>query len=676
MFGIRLTPDRPHHALPPTGPWPPAGQLTTGRGVGRLPIGSVARLFGFAILAGLTLASGPASGSESGPVSWHRSLEQATTAAAQRNRQVLVLFTAAWSPASTQLRKHVLTDPDAVALLNACFEPVLIDVDDDPETTNSLGIRHVPGGCILAADGSVISRFECPSSTGLFIATVARRLQQVPANDSDSPAAEAIAGTVTVVAERAELANDFSTAGSLLADAAATGPTTESGAVGQIAAKVRGLSHFATADTPPQQQLAAAGPAQPPMPSPPVTATAVPSPALPTRQPPPTAAVLPPPAVVAGSMYATAAASPAMPQPPQLNEQPIAETASIGAQPRPPATAVAAPAAPPPIEKSQPTAGQPAPSSAPWAAEPGQFSQASPRQPVQRPWQPAATATPASSTLAAATPAVTGGLIEPERSGTSPAAGGSAAPWLQSAPQPSPQAAEASRPVPATVAAPPATSTEQLAAAPAQASGAAVTAVAPPQQEQSRTEPSPKQPNPVLAAITNPFGLFKQDQPPTPQQQPNPQPEQSPRVATARYAQKPVSANQAIEQPPMPLGLEGYCPVTLVESGNWVEGQAGWGARHRGRTYLFRGLEEQQAFLADPDRYAPALSGDDPVAAFDSGTSLPGERRYGVTYQQRIYLFASPESRAAFAANPQRYTSRVQLAEQPTTVGDGGTVLR
>jgi YHS domain-containing protein len=126
----------------------------------------------------------------------------------------------------------------------------------------------------------------------------------------------------------------------------------------------------------------------------------------------------------------------------------------------------------------------------------------------------------------------------------------------------------------------------------------------------------------------------------------------------------------------MPLGLEGFCPVTLVESGNWAEGQAGWGARHRGRTYLFRGLEEQQAFLADPDRYAPALSGDDPVAAFDSGTALPGERRYGVTYQQRIYLFASPESRATFAANPQRYTSRVQVAEQPANVGDGGTVLR
>jgi YHS domain-containing protein len=89
---------------------------------------------------------------------------------------------------------------------------------------------------------------------------------------------------------------------------------------------------------------------------------------------------------------------------------------------------------------------------------------------------------------------------------------------------------------------------------------------------------------------------------------------------------------------------------------------------------LFSGLEQQQTFLSDPDRYSPALSGDDPVAAIDGGQTSPGQRRYGVTYQQRIYLFESPETRAAFAANPQRYTSRVLLAEQPSRGAD--TVLR
>lgn len=113
----------------------------------------------------------------------------------------------------------------------------------------------------------------------------------------------------------------------------------------------------------------------------------------------------------------------------------------------------------------------------------------------------------------------------------------------------------------------------------------------------------------------------------------------------------------------MPLGLEGYCPVTLGERGTWVEGRAQWGVRHRGRTYLFAGPEQQQAFLTSPDRYSPALSGDDPVVAFESGRSEPGRRAYGVTYQARMYLFATPETRATFSADPGRYTARVLIAE-------------
>lgn len=113
----------------------------------------------------------------------------------------------------------------------------------------------------------------------------------------------------------------------------------------------------------------------------------------------------------------------------------------------------------------------------------------------------------------------------------------------------------------------------------------------------------------------------------------------------------------------MPLGLEGYCPVTIAERGAWVEGRAQWGVRHRGRTYLFAGPEQQQTFMANPDRYAPALSGDDPVLAFEAGRSESGQRALGVTYGSRMYLFSSAETRAAFSADPTRYTTRVQMAE-------------
>ena len=121
----------------------------------------------------------------------------------------------------------------------------------------------------------------------------------------------------------------------------------------------------------------------------------------------------------------------------------------------------------------------------------------------------------------------------------------------------------------------------------------------------------------------------------------------------------------------MPLGLEGYCPVTLVDHGTWAEGRVQWGVRHRGRTYLFAGAEQQQTFLANPDRYAPALSGDDPVLAMESGARTPGQRRYGVTYQSRMYLFATPETRATFAADPARYSASVLVAERGRQMADG-----
>lgn len=181
-----------------------------------------------------------------------------------------------------------------------------------------------------------------------------------------------------------------------------------------------------------------------------------------------------------------------------------------------------------------------------------------------------------------------------------------------------------------------------------------------------------------VTAFQKPFSIFSKSTKPAaePPTMPSARPT-SPLAATtpltvppATPAASTIASAPAVPAGPdpygsMPLGLEGYCPVTLAEKGVWTEGRAQWGVRHRGRTYLFAGPEQQQAFLASPDRYAPALSGDDPVSVVDQGKSLPGRRAYGVTYQSRMYLFSSPETRSQFAANPERYTAPALLAERP-----------
>jgi protein disulfide-isomerase len=111
-----------------------------------------------------------------------------------------------------------------------------------------------------------------------------------------------------------------------------------------------------------------------------------------------------------------------------------------------------------------------------------------------------------------------------------------------------------------------------------------------------------------------------------------------------------------------PLGFEGYCPVSMRTKWKWVPGDPRWGVMHRGRTYWFVGAAEQQQFLTDPDRFSPALSGMDPVLAFDHRQQVPGKREHSIDYDNIFYMFASEASLQQFAANPDRYAASARQA--------------
>ena len=80
-------------------------------------------------------------------------------------------------------------------------------------------------------------------------------------------------------------------------------------------------------------------------------------------------------------------------------------------------------------------------------------------------------------------------------------------------------------------------------------------------------------------------------------------------------------------------------------------------------TYLFAGPEEQKKFLADPDRYSPVLSGNDPVLAFDRGQLQMGLCEFGTFYDNRIDSSTSNESLEKFRQNARRYAEEVRQAE-------------
>lgn len=494
-------------------------------------------------------------------VQWHTDLATAKAAAAASGRPVLAVFTAGWTSAPDAAAQGVLSSPESEALVSACFEPVRIDVDAQPAQTKELGISHVPSICIIAADDTVLSRFELPGTTPEFVAAAAK-------------AAQAAATHRTTVAEQSDLrirvspaneptsGNAFTTQSPASPTAAAGAAPAAPGSISLVTAKVRELSDFAN-DAPP----------------------------------------------TTGSF------------------RPIAPQAVATAQPQPPASAIGNPAA---LPQPDPTLAR-APAGWPTETAASPLAAPAPMQPAL-PSRPAVE--PAASAVAQAAPAA------PSSS------------WLGAAPSTAAAAAAATAP------AAPLTPEATGPAEPPKSLSAQFLAAM--QKPFTFWQKSPEIPKPSAGAIATP-PLMPPARPLAPGAVPA-------AMATAPATESPDTYGS------MPLGLEGYCPVTLAEKGQWTEGRAQWGARHRGRTYLFASEEQQRAFLADPDRYAPALSGDDPVLACDKGASAPGQRRYGVTYQSRMYLFSTPETRSQFAANPNRYVGRVALAEAPVT--SGGTILR
>ena len=128
--------------------------------------------------------------------------------------------------------------------------------------------------------------------------------------------------------------------------------------------------------------------------------------------------------------------------------------------------------------------------------------------------------------------------------------------------------------------------------------------------------------------------------------------------------QKPA---ENIKPPANPLfGLDGFCPVQLVENCSWQPGKKAWGVIHRGRTYLFAGPEEQRRFQADPDRYAPVSSGDDVVLLLEQGRSVSGYREHGLQFDGHVYLFADEGTLEKFRSNPHYYADRALQAIRST----------
>ena len=116
-----------------------------------------------------------------------------------------------------------------------------------------------------------------------------------------------------------------------------------------------------------------------------------------------------------------------------------------------------------------------------------------------------------------------------------------------------------------------------------------------------------------------------------------------------------------INAAPTGLGLDGYCPVTLAKDSRWVKGYPKITSSFQGVTYQFAGPRELQEFLEEPQRYAPACGGNDIVRLVDEQLQSPGNRKFGLSYERKMFFFDSEKTLATFQANPAKYVAQADV---------------
>lgn len=170
-------------------------------------------------------------------------------------------------------------------------------------------------------------------------------------------------------------------------------------------------------------------------------------------------------------------------------------------------------------------------------------------------------------------------------------------------------------------------------------------------------DPFTKQPVAASAQPAVPVGMHAERGNPVRSPGPEPAPALSVDVEsnlfqTAESAAPTVPAATTIE---LPLGMEGYCPVVLCDEERWVSGNPAYFAMFQGKVYRFSDEAAMTRFVQTPLKYAPVAMGEDIVLMVDRNKKSVGLRKYGVWFQDRVYLFSSQQTLDAFAARPEHY---------------------
>jgi len=109
--------------------------------------------------------------------------------------------------------------------------------------------------------------------------------------------------------------------------------------------------------------------------------------------------------------------------------------------------------------------------------------------------------------------------------------------------------------------------------------------------------------------------------------------------------------DRIVVDPDSGLALSGFDPVAYFTERRPKIGRPNLELRRDDAVWRFQNEGNRAAFAAHPEVYTPRFGGYDPVA-IARGASVPGHSLFWSVTSDRLYLFYSAETRAAFVAEP------------------------
>jgi thiol-disulfide isomerase/thioredoxin len=159
---------------------------------------------------------------------------------------------------------------------------------------------------------------------------------------------------------------------------------------------------------------------------------------------------------------------------------------------------------------------------------------------------------------------------------------------------------------------------------------------------QQRTAPLPHEPNPFMVDGGGPEVHL-----PVP-----------PRASAASVVVgKDINRRQRMQAGP---SFEGHCLTSVVEERKLIKGTPEFESTYRGQSLYFRDDDQRDLFFETPEKYWPALDGQCLLSILESGETVQGKLQYAAVFRDQIWLMSDQEKMKQFIGSPADFVDQLQ----------------